>query len=296
MYEHFFQFKSAPFAITPNTHFFCELKSHTDALNTLIYCINNGEGFVKVIGEVGTGKTLLCRKLLDCLGQNIVSAYIPNPDLTPQELRKAIAQELGVVHNQDDQYELFEKINNQLISYHKENKRIVLVIDEAQALSDANLETIRLLTNLETEDSKLLQVVLFGQPELDTRLNQTHLRQLKQRIIFSCYLPTLSRDDLEEYLMHRLVIAGHTKGNLFTKSAKALLYRASGGIPRLVNILSHKALLIAYGRGQDQIDRDAVSLAAHDTLGLNVAERYRIVPVMIGLVFTMLLVLLLLYI
>lgn len=294
MYERFFQFNASPFAITPNTKFFCELKSHTEALSTLLYCINSGEGFVKVIGEVGTGKTLLCRKLLDSLPPNIVSAYLPNPDLTPQELRKAIARELGVAHEETDQYELLEQINNQLISYHKENRRIVLLIDEAQALSDANLETIRLLTNLETEDSKLLQVILFGQPELDARLNQTHLRQLKQRIVFSCYLPVLSRHDLEEYLMHRLVMAGHTKGNLFTKSAKSLLYRASGGIPRLVNILSHKALLISYGRGQDYIDWKAVSLAAHDTLGCNFIERYRLLPMIVGVTLTMALVLLLL--
>lgn len=294
MYEQFFQFKASPFAITPNTKFFCELKSHADALNTLLYCINSGEGFVKVIGEVGTGKTLLCRKLLDCLDSHIVSAYIPNPDLTPQELRKAIARELGISHEQDDQYELLEKINNKLMCLHKENKRIVLIIDEAQALSDANLETIRLLTNLETEDSKLLQVILFGQPELDTRLNQVHLRQLKQRIVFSCVLPTLSREDLEAYLMHRLVIAGHTKGNLFTDSAKALLYKASGGIPRLVNILSHKALLISYGRGQDQIDKEAVSLAAHDTLGLRTIDRSRVVPIVIGVALSMCLVLVLL--
>src|SRR5579871_3886345 len=121
MYEQFYQFKSAPFAITPNTKFFCELKSHADALTTLLYCINNGEGFVKVIGEVGTGKTLLCRKLLDCLPSNVISAYIPNPDLTPKELRKAIACELGIEH-QGDQHTLLEKINNKLINFHQENK------------------------------------------------------------------------------------------------------------------------------------------------------------------------------
>jgi len=277
MYEQFFQFKSPPFAITPNTKFFCELKSHADALNTLLYCINNGEGFVKVIGEVGTGKTLLCRKLLDSLGENVISAYIPNPNLTPQELRKAIASELGIKHRQSDNHALLEKINNQLIAFHQDNKRIVLIVDEAQSLSDENLENIRLLTNLETEDSKLLQVILFGQPELDTRLNQEHLRQLKQRIVFSCYLPVLSRDELEDYLLHRLIIAGHTKGNLFTKSAKALLYRASKGVPRLVNILSHKALLISYGKGQEQIDRKAVAIAVHDTLGFTLAAHHRLI-------------------
>lgn len=293
MYEQFFKFKIAPFGITPNTQFFCELKSHADALNTLLYCINNGEGFVKVIGEVGTGKTLLCRKLLSTLPENIISAYIPNPMLTSEELRKAIASELGIYHDESDQHTLLAKINQQLIDYHKENKRTVLIIDEAQSLSDECLENIRLLTNLETEDSKLIQVILFAQPELDVRLNQVHLRQLKQRIIFSCYLPTLSRNDLDDYLNHRLIIAGSTKSSLFTNSAKSLLYRASGGIPRLVNILSHKALMIAYSKGQDQIDRSSVMLAVQDTLGLNLYSRFRLL--LLGLSFTTILLCVLLY-
>lgn len=266
MYQEFFKFVTLPFSLTPNPNFFCQLKGHQEALNTLEFCINSGEGFIKIIGEVGSGKTLLCRKLLENLDDQFVSAYIPNPDLTPLEIRKAFARELGLNPTQwQDQHELLTAIYQHLISLHRNGKIIVLLIDEAQALSDESLETIRLLTNLETESVKLVQVVLFAQPELDQRLNQEKLRQLKQRISFSYKLPLMNRDDLDTYLHHRLAKAGYTHGNLFTKQAKNLLFRASRGIPRVVNILAHKALLVAYGQGVMQIDHHAMRMAINDT-------------------------------
>lgn len=266
MYQDFFQFQTLPFSLTPNPSFFCQLKGHQEALNTLQFCITSGEGFIKIVGEVGSGKTLLCRKLIESLDEKYITAYIPNPDLSPTDIRKAVAREIGLdPASLPDQHELLTTIYQHLISLHASGKRVVLLIDEAQALSDEGLETVRLLTNLETESTKLLQVVLFGQPELDERLSKPHLRQLKQRITFSYRLPLMNRDDLDTYLYHRLAVAGYSQGQLFTKKARNLLYKASQGVPRLVNVLSHKSLLVAYGRGLKLIDHKAVKVAVADT-------------------------------
>lgn len=266
MYQEFFQFQTLPFSLTPNPSFFCQLKGHQEALNTLQFCITSGEGFIKIVGEVGSGKTLLCRKLIESLDASYITAYIPNPDLSPADIRKAVAREIGLEPaNLPDQHELLTTIYQYLISLHAAGKRVVLLIDEAQALSDEGLETVRLLTNLETEHTKLLQVVLFGQPELDERLNKSHLRQLKQRITFSYRLPLMNRDDLDTYLYHRLAVAGYSQGQLFTKKARNMLYKSSQGVPRIVNVLSHKALLVAYGRGLKLIDHKAVKVAVDDT-------------------------------
>lgn len=266
MYQEHFQFESLPFSLTPNPNFFCQLKGHQEAFNTLQFCIQSGEGFIKIVGEVGSGKTLLCRKLIDSLDDNFITAYIPNPDLSPIEIRKAVARELGLtLENPQDQHEILTALYNYLIQLHAAGKHAVLIIDESQALSDEGLETVRLLTNLETKNAKLLQVVLFGQPELDERLNKPHLRQLKQRITFSYRLPLMNREDLDTYLYHRLSVAGYNQGHLFTKRARNLLYKASHGIPRIVNVLSHKSLLVAYGRGMKEIDHKAVQVAVKDT-------------------------------
>jgi MSHA biogenesis protein MshM len=266
MYLEHFKFKEMPFGLTPNVVLFCALKGHEEALNVLLFSLHSGEGFIKIIGEVGSGKTLLCRKLLDSLGDEFVTAYIPNPDLCPLELRRAFARELGIVLDHlQDQHELLILINHKLMELYRDNKRVVLILDEAQAISLESLEAIRLLTNLETETTKLLQVVLFGQPELDEHLENKQLRQLKQRITFSYYLPLMTRDDLETYLFHRLAMVGHTAGSIFSKQSKRLLYKASKGVPRIVNILCHKALLVAYGQGELKITPRIMQSAINDT-------------------------------
>ena len=266
MYLEHFSFKELPFSLTPDTGFFCQLKGHQEALTVLQFSLKSGEGFIKIIGEVGAGKTLLCRKLLDSLTDDVVTAYIPNPDLQPAELRKALAHELGIEVDQlADPHELLALINHRLLELHRAGKRIVFLIDEAQALPLESLETLRLFTNLETEKNKLLQVVLFGQPELDEHLNLPRLRQLKQRITFSYYLPLMTREDLDTYLFHRLAIVGGTFSALFTKKSRDLLYQASQGIPRIVNILCHKALLTAYGKGETTITAGMMNLAIRDT-------------------------------
>lgn len=274
MYLDHFKLNKAPFTLTPNTDFFCELPTHQEALTVLLLSLAQGEGFIKIIGEVGTGKTLLCRILLNSLDDNYVSAYIPNPDQTPNSLRFAVASELGIQTKRNwTQYQLLEAINMRLLELHKEGKKTVLVIDESQALSKACLEAVRLLTNLETEEQKLLQVVLFGQPELDTNLEQYGLRQLKQRITFSYHLQPLARQEQDRYLNHRLAKAGYTYGNLFTEGALKRLYKASKGMPRLLNILCHKALLVSYGQGKQLVDKKAVGRAIADTESVSSKSR-----------------------
>lgn len=266
MYLEHFKLNKAPFTLTPNTDFFCELPTHQEALNVLLLSLAQGEGFIKIVGEVGTGKTLLCRILLNKLTDEYVTAYVPNPDQTPNSLRFAIAYELGINPKINwTQHQILEAINLRLLELHREGKKIVLILDEAQALSKACLEAVRLLTNLETEEQKLLQVVLFGQPELDVKLEQYGLRQLKQRITFSYHLQPLSRYEQDQYLNHRLARAGHTYGNLFTGAALKRLYKASKGMPRILNVLCHKAMLVSYGQGKSMVDRDAVSRAIDDT-------------------------------
>lgn len=266
MYLDHFKFTELPFGLTPNIGFFCQLKGHQEALNVLLFSVRSGEGFIKIIGEVGSGKTLLCRKLLDSLEEEYFTAYIPNPDLQPIELRKALAQELHIdITHTNDPHELLTLINARLLQLHNNGKKVVLLLDEAQALPLESLEALRLLTNLETEKTKLLQVILFGQPELDDNLNQKQFRQLKQRISFSYYLPLLNREDLDIYLFHRLAVAGHTLGSLFTKKSRDILYRASKGVPRVVNILCHKALMVAFGRGEENVSHKTMRLAIQDT-------------------------------
>jgi len=266
MYLEHFKLKEFPFSLTPNTYYFCNLPTHQEALNVLLVCLRNGEGFIKIIGEVGTGKTLLCRKLLSSLGDEFVTAYIPNPDLSVSGLHKAITQELGVKFPENvDHHQLLNLLNEKLLALHREGKHVTLVVDEAQVLTDHCLEALRLLSNLETESDKLIQIVLLGQPELDEKLNNAGMRQLKQRIVFSYYLEPIKKKELNSYLSHRLAIAGYTKGSLFSRRACALLFKASRGIPRLINILCHKALMVAYGQGENSVNGKAMRMAIQDT-------------------------------
>ncbi|EKE67455.1 ExeA family protein [Gallaecimonas xiamenensis] len=249
MYQQHFGLSDKPFGLTPSTAFYCALPSHSEAAAVLSLALAEGEGFIKITGEVGTGKTLLCRRLLATLGPEFAVAYLPNPDLTPAELRWALALELGLKQAGNiDQQQLGQLLQRQLIGLAANGRWPVVIIDEAQALPDDTLEALRLLTNLETEQRKLLQVVLLGQPELDQRLGQHRFRQLAQRISFHYRLRPMNRQELGQYVSHRLHCAGASRP-LFTGPALGALHRASRGIPRLVNILCHKALLLAYGKG-----------------------------------------------
>ncbi len=268
MYLTHFGLQEAPFGLTPNTGFYYGLPPHEEALQVLNWALAQGEGFIKVTGEVGTGKTLLCRKLLSELGSEarpVRLAWLPNPHLTPAELRIALALELGLAVRDQSELDLTDRIHRHLISLHQQGSRVVVLIDEAQALPDETLEAIRLFGNLETESSKLLQIVLFGQPELDARLAKPHLRQLRQRIGFSYCLRPLRFDETRAYLEHRLQVSGYRGAPLFAGRAMRLLWRASRGIPRLINILAQKCLMLAYGQGVRQIDSRLVRLAIRDT-------------------------------
>ena len=267
MYATHFGLQEMPFGITPDTSFFFTSPHSQEALNTLLIAARNGEGFIKITGEVGTGKTLLCRKFMATLGDGFVTAYIPNPCLEPRTLMLALADELEIALEKDvDQHQLLKSISARLLALAAEDKRVLLCLDEAQAIPVESLEALRLLTNLETEKRKLLQIVLFGQPELDRKLALDAIRQLAQRITFHYHLGPLNRDELEYYLAHRLRIAGYTGARLFSRGAVARLFAASGGIPRLVNIFAHKALMLAYGQGKQQVAPKHVALAVRDTL------------------------------
>lgn len=268
MYLQHFGLNEMPFSLTPNTHFFLNVGSHQEAMNLLLVGLDNAAGFIKIVGEVGTGKTILCRKLLNSLDDRYVTAYIPNPHLTPAGMRIAFAEELSVqVRRNEGQHSVLKKITERLIELAQQGKIVVLLIDEAQAMPEETIEALRLLTNLETETQKLLQVVLFGQPELDEMLERKSLRQLKQRITFSCYLKPLEPEAMERYIEHRMTGSGYNGQQLFKPAALNLLHRASGGVPRLVNILCHKALMVAYGKGDRCIEKSYVQRAVQDTEG-----------------------------
>ena len=266
LYLQHFGLRESPFGITPDTSFFYACRSTQEALNTLLVSVTNGEGFIKITGEVGTGKTLLCRKFLATLDAGWASAYLPNPNLEPRALVLAVAEELGVhAESGADQHHLMRGITRALLDHARHGRRVVLCMDESQGMPLETLETLRLLTNLETEKRKLLQVVLFGQPELDRRLASESIRQLRQRITFQYDLSGLVREEIGAYVEHRLAIAGHSGAPLFDAGALRALHRASRGVPRLVNILAHKALLLVYGEGGRCASRRHVRAAAADT-------------------------------
>lgn len=272
MYLDHFGLDEYPFGITPDTSFFFSSASSQQALNTLLVAARGGEGFVKITGEVGTGKTLLCRELLRCVAEEFETAYLPNPFLTPQGVLEALAQELGVhvgprglTGPVPQQHTLLEALNHYLLDAARHGRRVLVCLDEVQAMPVETLETLRLLTNLETEKRKLLQVVIFGQPELDAKLDHPSIRQLKQRITFDYHLGPLTGRELSRYLDHRMMIAGYRGAPAFSGAAKRLLRWRTRGVPRLVNIVAHKALMSAYGAGRTSVGWRDVLVAADDT-------------------------------
>ncbi|OFE12900.1 AAA family ATPase [Pseudohongiella acticola] len=276
MYLEHFAIKELPFSLTPNTEFFLNMASYHKAYNMLMVSVSNREGFIKVVGEVGTGKTMLCRKVLNTLEENpdtYVTAYIANPVLSPKGLFLAFAEELGLEADSDiGHHSLLKKITKVLMNYSAEGRQVILFIDEAHAMPEKTLEALRLLTNLETEQTKLFQVVLFAQPELDEMLREKSLRQLLQRITFSYRLESLDREGLERYVSHRLATAGYNGPSVFTGKALDDVFNASNGTPRIVNILCHKALMVAFGRGERVVDREHMRKAIEDTEGVSLPQ------------------------
>ncbi len=266
MYLYHFGLRELPFTLTPNTSFYLGLAPHNEALAVLLTALKTGEGFLKVVGEVGTGKTLLCRKLLNDIPEHFVTAYIPNPYLNPDELRRAVALELGVKQAQRMSNQLLtQRIQSRLLELHGQGHSVVLIVDEAQALPEESLEALRLFTNLETESRKLLQVVMFAQPELDQRLANDKFRQLRQRITFSYKLRPMTSSEVESYIQHRLSVAGYKGAALFPAKVCKRLTRISKGIPRLVNVLCHKMMMLGYGEGEYMLTNKHLNMAAKDT-------------------------------
>jgi len=275
MYLEFFGMRELPFTLTPNTDFFLDLDGHHQALEVVQLALESSEGFIMITGEVGTGKTLLCRRLLNTVSDDFVTAYIPNPFLTPDGLLLALAEELGLdVDQEKGRHHVLGEINKKLMAIKQTGKQVVFLLDEAQAMPEESIEVLRLLTNLETETEKLLQVVLFGQPELNDVLARDSLRQLRQRITFSYSLPTLTLEEVNSYINHRLNRSGFPGVNLFNTKAIQALAEASAGIPRLINILCHKSLLVAYGRGDTKINNVHVQRAVLDTEDARIKKNF----------------------
>ena len=262
-WEHF-GLREPPFGLTPDTSYCFAARAHQDAYETLHHALSAGEGFLLVEGEVGTGKTLLLRRLLNALPERWQAAFVPNPGVDPRGLYAAIAVEFGLPAEGEAEA-LMHRLERHFVALAQQDRQAVVLIDEAQALPADTLEAVRLLTNLETEKRKLLQVVLFGQPELMERLHAKGTRQILTRISFHAALRPLGRREVAAYVRHRLRVAGST-GHPFTSGAEAVLWRLSRGLPRLVNVLAAKAMMLAYGRGAQRVTSRHVMAAGRDTL------------------------------
>ncbi len=273
MYIQHFGLAQYPFSLTPNTRYFLKLPSHQQAFDLLMDALESESHFSKIVGEVGTGKTMLCRKVLNSLEvhkNKYVTAYIPHPILSEEGIMYALAEELSVEQDPSLSYfDLLKLISEEIINLSSEGKSVVLFIDEAQAMPEETLKAVHLLTTLDSETGANLKVVLFGQPELDTLLKQPALAQLEDELSLSFTLPALDRDGVEAYVAHRLNKAGYSGPNIFTSGAIDLLYKGSQGIPRLVNVLAHKAMMVTFGKGATVVNEAYVGTAIRDTEAAN---------------------------
>ena len=266
MYYAYFGLSHAPFKITPDTEVFFEGGNRGAILEALIYAITQGEGIIKVTGEVGSGKTMLCRVLQSRLQPHIETVYIANPSVSPAEILHAIAFELPLPIARDAaRLEVMHAINHYLLERHAQKRQVVLFVEESQGMPIATLEEVRLLSNLETDHYKLLQIVLFGQPELDENLRQPQIRQLKERITHSFVLNPLTEDEVRDYLSFRLRAADYRGPDLFSRRVVAYIARASAGLTRRVNIVAEKALLAAFADNTHTVTLSHVRAAVRDS-------------------------------
>jgi general secretion pathway protein A len=269
MYKNFFGFNERPFKLVPNPAYLFLSRSHEEALAHLTYAVIQGEGFMEITGEVGTGKTTLCRAFLEHLDDDTKTAYIFNPNLNSIELLKAINDEFGIPSDADNAKDLIDTLNAFLIEQKTQGKHTILLIDEAQNLTNEVLELLRLLSNLETAKHKLLYIILVGQPELKEKLNSHELRQLRQRISLSCRLIPLSLNDVRNYIQHRIHVASEKPEIRFADAAYRSIYNYSKGIPRLINIVCDRALLTAFGLDQKEITQKIVRASIEELTDRN---------------------------
>jgi len=267
VYLEFYGLKQPPFDLTPNPRFLFNSAKHREALKHLLYGIRERKGFVQLTGEVGAGKTTLCRTLFERLDANVSTALILNPVLSAEELMRAIATEFGIEVKDFDRLETVAAISEFLLKQVTRGKESVLVIDEAQDLTDELLEQVRLLSNIETDDRKLLQIILMGQPELRGRLDDPRMRQLRQRITVRYHLAPLTRSEAGQYIRHRLELAGANGTPRFTPPAIWRVFRYSRGIPRLINALCDKALLAGYVEQTKKINYRMIGRAIRELEG-----------------------------
>lgn len=246
MYYKYYNFKEAPFNLTPNSKFFYQSTKHTEALSTLIYAITERKGFVVITGDIGSGKTTVCRTLLNQLDHDTQTALVTNTHLSGKDLLMNILEDLEVEFKPGSKSKLLSQLNAYLINQLRENRNVVLIIDEAQNLTPSVLEEVRMLSNLETENEKLIQIIFMGQPELKKKLALPRLEQLRQRIAVFYQLTPLSKIDTFEYIKHRLRIASDSDRTYFTEEALELVYSFSKGVPRLTNQICDSALLTGY--------------------------------------------------
>lgn len=266
MYKTFFNIDNLPFAIIPDVRFYCNLPSHEEAVNSITYSIANEDSLITVTGEIGVGKTLVCKKVMEILAKENTLCHIPNPSFGTDDFYRSILNQLGNPKSKDSgRYDLLTNIQNILIEYRKKNKTVIVIIDEAQLMNAQMLESVRLLTNLEHSNKKLIQIIMFGQPELDEQLERKDLRQFAQRVVFSYKIRTLTLDECNHYVVHRLIQAGHNTGSLFSPQALKHLHKYSQGVPRIINILAHKAMMFSYSRNIMQIDFDSIKAAIKDS-------------------------------
>ena len=266
MYQEHFGLSRPPFKITPDTSLFFEGSQRGAALDALMYAINSGEGIIKVVGEVGSGKTMLCRMLEVRLSSNIEVIYIANPSLSPDNILHVIAHELHLdVNSEMSKVNVMQQIQTHLLKKHADNRQVVLFVEEAQSMPIETLEEIRLLSNLETDENKLLQMVLFGQPELDEKLSAPHIRQLKERITHSFNLSPFPPDDTLQYLNFRLRAVGYKGPDIFNKKTAGVVKKYSDGLTRRINIIADKSLLAAFSEGGHTVTPSHIKLAAQDS-------------------------------
>ncbi len=249
MYHSYFGLSGHPFKLTPDTSFFFEEGQRKAILNALIYALKIGDGIIKLTGEVGSGKTFLSRILEKEMPKNFEFIFLLNPNMPPENVLSAIARDLGLaIPRVTDKLQVLDALQAHLLKLHANNRQVVVVIDEAQSMPSETLEEVRLLSNLETESHKLLQIVLIGQPELDEHLNRHNIRQIKERITHNLYLPSLNRSEIHRYIDYRLRCAGYKGAPIFSKISTGLIALYSRGLLRRINILADKALLVAFSK------------------------------------------------
>ena len=273
MYLDHFGLSEPPFLLTPDPKFLYLSKAHSRAITFMEYALTNRDGFALITGEIGSGKTTLISKLLKGLDEDTIIARIYHTHVDSIEFLHALLDEFGVEKQGNTKVSLLNQINRYLLDAYSSNKKIILIIDEAQNLSEKLLEEIRLLTDLETNNEKLMNLILVGQPELNETLNQAKLEQLTQRIRFKFHIGPLSNDEMREYIHHRLKIAG-ANSEIFTEESMPLLYKYTGGIPRLLNAICDVALICGYAEGQNAVDESIVNIAIKELEWKPFEERY----------------------